>query len=262
MAREANPHYVFAMKMLLPLLLVSCGLLSLAPAADQPAPEATQSPASETPVQFGGLTFERTLFKQTAKHGDTEVTADFKFKVTGDKTVNIKDVATYCSCLKAKTKDGKTEFKPGEEGIVETAFLLGTFEGEVTKQVEVVTDDPNHKEITLGVKVTIPPLYKVEPEHLIWTVGDEAKAKTMKFTVLGDKEINVTGLVSSRENMVAELKEIKKGREYEIKLTPKTTEEPVLGVLRVETNAPFTRYQKRLLFFSITRQKVDPVPAQ
>ena len=29
------------------------------------------------------------------------------------------------------------EFKDGEEGIIETAFLLGTFEGEVAKQVVV-----------------------------------------------------------------------------------------------------------------------------
>jgi hypothetical protein len=213
------------------------------------------------PMARAGLTFEKTLLSKTANHSDTQVSADFKFKVTGGKTITISDVATYCSCLKAKTKDGKTEFKDGEEGVIETAFSLGTFEGEVTKQVVVISDDPEQKEITLGVTVTIPPLYKVEPEHLIWTVGDEAKAKTMKFTVLGDKPIEVTGLVSSRDTMVAELKEIKKGREYEITLTPKTTEAAMLGVLRVETNAPFTRYQKRLLFFSITRQKVDPVPA-
>jgi hypothetical protein len=250
------------MKMLLPLLLVSCALLSRGRAADEPSTEPAKSVASETPVQVGGLTFDKTLLSLNAKHGDTEIAADFKFKVTGSKPVKILDVATYCSCLKAKTKDGKSEFKPGEEGIIETAFLLGTFEGEVTKQVEVITDDPDHKEITLGVKAIIPALYKVEPEHAIWTVGDEAQSKTIKFTVLGDKEINVTGLVSSRDSMAAELKEIKKGREYEIKLTPKTTEEPMLGVLRVETNATFPRYQKRLLFFSITRQKVNPVPAQ
>jgi len=212
------------------------------------------------PLARAGLTFEKTLLTYTANHSDTEVSANFKFKVTGGKTIKIADVATYCSCLKAKTKDGKTEFKDGEEGVIETAFQLGTFDGEVTKQVVVVSDDPDQKEITLALKVTIPPLYKVEPEHVIWTVGDEAKGKTMKFTILGDKEVTVTGLASSRDSVTAELKEIKKGREYQITLTPKTTEDAMLGVLRVETNAPFPRYQKRLLFFSITKQKVNPVP--
>ena len=207
-----------------------------------------------------GLTFEKILLSHTANLSETQVSAEFKFKVTGGKTIKISDVATYCSCLKAKTKDGKTEYKDGEEGIIETAFQLGTFDGEVTKQVVVVSDDPEQPEITLAVKVTIPPLYKVEPEHLIWTVGDEAAGKTMKFTILGDKPVEVKELVSSRENMVAELKEIKKGREYEIKLTPKSTAEAMLGILRVETNAPFPRYQKRLLFFSVTKPKADPAP--
>lgn len=207
-----------------------------------------------------GLTFEKTEIKHTATHEETEVAADFKFKVTGTKPVKITDIATYCSCLKAKTKDGRMEFKPGDEGVIETAFLLGTFEGEVAKQVQVTTDDPAHPEITLTAKVTIPPIYKVEPESLAWTVGDEPKAKTMKLTVLGDKDIAVTDVVSSRENMAAEVKEITKGRVYEITLTPRTTAEPILGVLRVETDAPYPRYQKRLLFFNVTKRKLTPQP--
>ncbi len=209
-------------------------------------------------VARAGLTFEKTLLTFTANHGDTEVKADFKFKVTGGKPITISDIATYCSCLKAKTKDDKLTFKDGEEGVIETAFQLGTFDGNVTKQVVVISDDPDQKEITLGVRVNIPPLFKVEPEHLTWAVGEKAAPKTIKFTVLGDKDIEVTNLVSSRENMVSELKEIKKGREYEIILTPKTTEEPILGILRVETNATFPRYQRRLLFFSVKK----PTPAK
>lgn len=208
-----------------------------------------------------GLEFEKTELKHTAKHTETEVAKEFKFKVTGGKSIRIKDIETYCSCLKAKTKDGRMEFKDGEEGVIETAFLLGVFEGEVAKQVVVVTDDPAQPEITLTVKMTIPPIFKVEPENLKWTVGEEPKAKTFKLTVLDEKEIAVTGLVSSRENMGAEFKEVKKGREYEITLTPKSTAEPMLGVLRVETDAPYPRYQKRLLFFNVMRPKAEAPPA-
>jgi hypothetical protein len=208
-----------------------------------------------------GLEFEQSVISHTAKHSDTEVSKDFKFKVTGGKTVRIKDIESYCSCLKAKTKDDKMEFKDGEEGVIETAFLLGAFEGEVAKQVVVMTDDPAQPEITLTVKMTIPQIFKVEPDSLQWTVGEETKSKTYKLTVLDEKEIAVTGLVSSRESMTAEFKEIKKGREYEITLTPKTTAEPMLGVLRVETNAPYPRYQKRLLFFNIMRPKAGAPPA-
>ncbi len=207
------------------------------------------------PPVRAGLEFAKTEIAHTAKLSDAEVSKDFKFKVTGGKTVRIKDIETYCSCLKAKSKDDKTEFKDGETGVIETAFLLGTFEGEVAKQVVVITDDPAQPEIPLTVRMTIPPIFKVEPDNLKWTVGEEPKAKTFKLTVVDEKEIAVTGLASSRENMAAEFKEIKKGREYEITLTPRTTAEPMLGVLRVETNAPYPRYQKRLLFFNVMRPK-------
>lgn len=211
-------------------------------------------------VAHAGLTFEKVELSRTADRAATETAADFKFKVTGDKPVKITDIATYCSCLKAKTKGDKLEFQPGEEGIVETAFLLGTFEGEVAKQVVVTTDDPAQPEITLTVKVTIPVVYKVEPESVAWDVGEEPKAKKMKFTIVDDKAIAVTGLVSSRDNMVAEVKEVTKGREYEITLTPKSTAEPMMGVLRVETDAPYPRFQKRLLFFNVKRPKATPAP--
>lgn len=208
-----------------------------------------------------GLEFEKTEIAHTAKHSDTEVAAEFKFKVTGGRTVKITDIATYCSCLKAKSKDGRTEFKDGEAGVIETAFLLGTFEGEVSKQVAVQTDDPAQPEIILAVRVRIPPVFKVEPESLKWELGEEAKAKTMKFTVLDEHDIAVTGLVSSRDNMTAEVKEVKKGREYELTLTPKTTAEPMIGVVRVETNAPYDRFKKRLIFFNVTKPKAAPAPA-
>jgi hypothetical protein len=209
---------------------------------------------------LAGLEFEKTTLTHTSKHSDTEVEGEFKFKVTGDKTITIKDIASYCSCLKAVTKDGKLEFKPGEEGVVQAKFLLGTFEGQVSKQLDVITDDIAQPEIKLSVTVTIPQIFKMEPESLRWELGEEAKAKTIKLTVLDEKEIAVTGLVSSRDNMAAAFKEVKKGREYEITLTPKTTAEPMLGVLRVETNAPYPRYQKRLLFFNVTKPKAAAAP--
>ena len=202
-----------------------------------------------------GLEFEKTVFEHTAQHADTEFPVEFKFKVTGGKTVTIKDIATYCSCLKAVAKGDKMEYKDGETGVIEAKFLLGTFEGELTKQVDILTDDPAQPEIQLAVKVTIPPIFKMEPESLKWDVGEEAKSKSIKVTVLDEKEIAITGLETSRENMAAEVKEVKKGKEYQITLTPKTTAEPMLGVLRVDTNAPYARYQKRLLFFSVTKSK-------
>jgi Protein of unknown function (DUF1573) len=206
-----------------------------------------------TALAHAGLEFEKTEITVPAKADDTQVSAEFKFKVTGDRPVRITDIDPTCSCLKAETKDGRAEYKPGEEGVLHSVFELGAFEGVVGKQIILHTDQPGQAELSLTVKVEIPLIYKAEPETLTWEKDEAPKPKTIKFTIVDEKEIAVTGIVSSRDGMNAEVKEVKKGREYTVTLTPRTTAEPMLGFVRVETDAPYARHKKRLLFFNIKR---------
>lgn len=209
-----------------------------------------------------GIEFAKPSQALTASHKDTEVAGEFSFTVTGDKPIKILDIKSYCSCLKAKTKDGRMEFKPGDTATIDTAFLLGSFEGEVAKNVVITTDDSDQKEIKLTLTVTIPKVYEITPDQVTWAIGEEPTGKKVKFTVLDESAIHVTAVVSSRENMKAEAKEINKGREYEITLTPTSTGEPMLGALRIETDAPYPRYQKRLMFFNVLKKRsaTPPVP--
>ena len=209
-----------------------------------------------------GIEFAKPSQALTAGHNDTEVAGEFGFTVTGDKPVKILEIKSYCSCLKAKTKDGRMEFKPGDTATIDTAFLVGSFEGEVSKHVVVTTDDANQKDINLTLTVTIPKVYEITPDQVTWNVGEAPTGKKVKFTVLNENAIHVTAVVSTRENMKAEAKEIKKGREYEITLTPTSTAEPMLGALRIETDAPFPRYQKRLMFFNVLKKRAGTPPVQ
>ncbi len=201
----------------------------------------------------GALRFPEPRVERTAGHGDSEVAVSFPFEVVGDRAVKITDIRTYCSCLSVGTKDGKREYQPGEKGSVEAVFELGAFEGEVEKSLGVTTDEGGGGEIELKVAVTIPVLYEVEPANVVWVVGDEPVAKTIRLRVKGDEPIRVVNAVSSRDGMVVEAKEVEAGREYVLTLTPKTTAEPMLGMLRVETDAPWERYRKKLLFFNVAK---------
>ena len=220
-------------------------------AVDEAAP--AEAPPPSGPVVAGGVTFENPFLTMTASHADSEAKAVFKFRVTGSRPVTFTDIRTYCSCLSAGTAGGKMTWQPGESGTVEAVFELGAFEGEVRKTLGVTTDEPGAGETILTLAVTIPVLYEVEPSMLKWTLHDPAAAKEFTLRVKGDSAVRVTGLVSSRENMIAEAKEIAPGREYRIILTPRTTAEPMLGSLRVETDAPWERYRRKLLFFSVAR---------
>jgi hypothetical protein len=217
--------------------------------------------AFAAPAQ-AGLEFEKPLQSTVVKIADTEIGTRFAFKVVGEKPVKILDIRTFCSCVKAQTVDGKMEYQPGETGVIETAFEVGSFEGELKKEVVVQTDDPAHPETNLVLQISLPGLFEITPAQVVWMVGEAPSAKTVRIRVLGDDPVAVTGAVSSREAVKTAIREITAGKEYEISLTPAATDTKVLGLVRVETDSKYPRYQKRLVFFNITDKKpAAPAPA-
>lgn len=209
------------------------------------------------PAVQAGLEFEQPVQKASVKIEDAEIGTKFKFRVTGDKPVKIIDIRTFCSCVRAQTLDGKLEYKPGETGTIDAAFEVGGFEGELKKEVVITTDDAAAPESRLVLEVSIPPLFQITPAQLIWKVGEPAEAKVVSVKVLGDKTVNVTAAVSSRDTVTTAVKQITEGKEYEITVKPSVTDAKLLGLVRIETNSPYPRYQKRLIFFNIT-DKVPP----
>jgi hypothetical protein len=209
-----------------------------------------------------GLEFAEPKVALKASHLDTETPVNFTFKATGEAPTKILDIQTYCACLKASPTGGKMEFAPGETGTIECAFLLGTFEGEVTKNVVLTTDNPAQKEITLAVTITIPKIYEVTPDQVTWTIGEACTPKTVRLKILDEKPIRLTGATSSREKVSATFKAITEGKEYEVTLTPETTAEPMLGTLRLDTDAPYPRYQKKLVFFNVLRPRAAVAPSK
>lgn len=200
-----------------------------------------------------GLQFEAERVSHTAKHSENEATIRFDFKVAGDRPVKILDIRTLCGCLSATTDGNRMEYGPGDTGRVTAVFSLGSFEGQQEKQVVLTTDDPGRKEVVLTAAVTIPPLYEINPPQAKWTVGDPPETKTITVKMLGDEPVRVTEAVSTREAMKVAVKEVVAGREYVLELTPDTTGNPLLGMVRIQTDSPYQRYQRRLVFFNIAR---------
>ena len=212
------------------------------------------------PLAQAGLEFEKPVQSAVVKVADTEIGTKFAFKVTGDKAVKITEIRTFCSCVRAQTVDGKMEFKPGETGVIDTAFEVGGFEGELKKEVVVTTDDPGQPPLHLVLQINIPGVFEITPSQLVWQVGEPAAEKTVRIKVLGDDPVAVTAAVSSRETVKAVVREIAAGKEYELSVTPAATDTKVLGIVRVETNSKYPRYQKRLVFFNITDKKPAGLP--
>jgi hypothetical protein len=203
-------------------------------------------------VSRAGIDFENTTQKLTAKISESQLSASFPFSISGDKEVKIKDIHAFCSCVKAETKDKKMTFAPGEKGSIETLFEVGGFEGVLKKELVITTDDPKQPETRLILEITIPALYDLKPSQLVWQAGGPAEPKSVILKVLGDDPVHITAAVSSRNAMSASVKEITAGREYEVTVTPSTTQQKMLGLVRLELDSKYPRYQKRLVFFNIT----------
>jgi len=209
---------------------------------------------------WAGLVFESEVATESAAPAEETHQSIFRFKNEGTSPVTITEVQTTCGCLGASA-DKKT-YLPGESGTVSATIKLGTFEGEVTKSIYLLSDDPEAAKRMLQMKITIPRLMEISPEVTSWTVGEEAKPKVLTINVLSDEPIEVTGVSSTRENFTLELKEIEKGRSYEVLIMPKSTEVPTLGAVKIETTCELARYKSRLAFFNIVRaRRAAAVPA-
>jgi hypothetical protein len=202
---------------------------------------------------WAALVFEREVAAEAAAPSAETHESKFAFKNAGPTAVTISEIQTTCGCLGASS-DKKT-YQPGESGVVSATIKLGSFEGEVIKSIYVLSDDPETPKRMLQMKVTIPRLMEITPEVTTWTVGEEAKPKTLSIKVLRDEPIEVTAVSSTRENFVVELKVLEKGRAYEVVMTPKTTAEPTLGAVKIETSCELSRYKNRLAFFNVVRQR-------
>ena len=202
-----------------------------------------------------GLEFDQPEQSKVVQVQDTEIATRFSFKVTGDKPVKILDIQTTCSCVRAQTEDGRMIFQPGETGVIDTAFEVGAFEGELTKEVKVTTNDSKHPETNLLLRLSIPGLFQITPAQVIWQLGEAPTPKLVTIKVLGKDPVALTGAISSRETMTTSIRSILPGKEYEVSLTPAATDSKMLGLVRLETDSKFPRYQKRLVFFNITDKK-------
>ena len=103
------------------------------------------------------------------------------------------------------------------------------------------------------MRVQVPPVFVFEPSLAEWRVGETPVPKTVRLKVAGDTPIKVTEIASSRPAIKAELEEVESGRDYRIKLTPSSTDDTLLGMVKVVTDATVQKHQKTLFFFQISK---------
>jgi hypothetical protein len=71
--------------------------------------------------------------------GGEPVTVEFRFKNISDKTVTVRQGASSCSCV--ATAPPKTEFAPGESGVIPFKYKPGRRIGQRAYKIYISTDE-------------------------------------------------------------------------------------------------------------------------
>lgn len=198
------------------------------------------------------LVLDGSVVEVKPKPEDEVVEVAFTFRNMGEKPVTVLSLESGCSCL-SSSLDART-YAPGASGTGKAEFKVSSFVGRHEKSVTVTTDDPAHPKWVIPFVLDVPAVVDIEPKTLQWWLGGEADEKTCVVRMLGEEPMRITGVTSTRENVTFKLEEVTPGREYRITVKPKSTEEVLMGALKIETDSKIAKYQRQLAFFSVFRK--------
>ncbi len=154
-----------------------------------------------------------------AKSGET-IKHDFIFTNTGNTSLEITDVKLGCGCTTAGAWD-KT-VAPGRTGTIPLQFNSTGFGGQVAKSATVSCNDRAHTNIVLQLTGTVWKPIDVMPALTMFNVSAESPTNETKVVRIAsnlEEPVALSDLHCSSTCFKAELKEIKPGKEFELRVT-------------------------------------------
>jgi len=212
-----------------------------------------------TVISSAEMVFETKLVEINAGPDVDVVTAEFPFEIKGE----VSEIIEYdapCSCLSARIEplraDRSTQLRweVGETGRVTSRFKMGNFKGTVDKAI-VLKMKGREKPIQLVVRVTIPILFEIQPSTLMWELGGQAREQIFKIRVRHDRPLKILESSGTTENFPFEVRTIKEGWEYELRVTPKSTASPSMGMIRLKTDSELKRHQRHQVFVVVKKKR-------
>jgi hypothetical protein len=193
---------------------------------------------------FGQLTWENPEQTFNSKPQDESVVAKYRFTNTGKQSLKIENVKTSCGCTTAALT--KTEYAPGESGEIEAKFVFSGRTGRQEKAITVTTSAAPQQPTVLRLFVNIEEAVKIQPEMVLWRVGEQPEPKTIHIAVADDSPAKVESVTSDNPSVKVQVTEVKPGKEYEVQVTPANVNQPAAATLMIRTdyppNNPETKY--------------------
>ena len=189
------------------LLLLQFGCQGEAIQAEKPEAGLVEEKA-EAAIQIDEgapiITFEKTV----ADFGEVGVTsskkvAEFKFTNTGEGLLKIKDIERCCGVV---TKVDKTEYAPGESGVVKAEFQAFQKAGLYMKNIYVNSNDKTQPRLALTIKTMVVSKVSYSPKRLSLYLGEEnAGCPKIVINSLDNQPFSITGFTSTGGSISADI---------------------------------------------------------
>lgn len=165
----------------------------------------------------------------------------YVFKNGGDGPLTITSVFPTCGCT--TVGDFSAELEPGQTGTIPIRFDSTGFDGEITKEVVIASNDPDQPEVTLLIEGTVYSSVTVSPNDAVFASFADATAsetKIVRITNNTEKPLALAAPESNNPAFVAELKTVLPGKEFELHVTavPPFGAAGLRGQIALKTNSP------------------------
>ncbi len=150
------------------------------------------------------ITFEKVIndFGQIGVTSGKKV-AEFKFTNTGDGLLKIKEVERCCGVV---TKLDKTEYTPGESGVVKAEFRAFQKPGLFMKNIYVNSNDKTKPRLALTIKVMVVSKVSCSPKRLrLFLEEENAGCPKIVLNSLDNQPFSITGFTSTGESITADI---------------------------------------------------------
>ena len=198
---------------------------------------------------FGQLTWENPEQTFNAKPEEKSIIAKCRFTNNGKGPVRIEEVKTSCDCTMAVLT--KTEYAPGESGEIEVKFSFGGRTGSQVNTISVTTSAAPQKPTILRLHVNIEELIRIQPQLVFWRIGEQLDSKTIHIAKANGASVKVVRVRSDNPAFKVNLIELKRGKEYEVRVTPSQVTGPTRAILVIETDYPADNPETRYAYARI-----------
>ena len=161
------------------------------------------------------------------------------FETTGEK---IEDAEAHCDCTKVSTNGSRLT------AVVDTR----TFDRDVEKTITAETEDG--QKVTLRMQFRVPQAMQLSTRSLVWKRGAAPTPQVLRITLPKEGPItHISDAALSGDAFDYTPKVVKRGQEYTVTITPRSTAKAALNRLVLTTDSTDPRYHRQIIYLQVKK---------